>query len=226
MAQPYDDWAMSSESLLAFEDWLDFAYSSDEQSVLELHSGRAWDFVARDAYAEYLIRSWEDPQRWLLDRYSLKQIGTGLWRTPHVYANHDLPRELRLRGWVALRTLFRKVFTPLVSDSLAIMNELEMPADELNMICYMWWDMASFHYRKEGADDIDRSHFLALCRECLFSPRPVLQESAIHGLGHACSWEQSFPPARELLEEYLIADVAARPELVAYAREVLTGEIL
>lgn len=211
---------------LAFEDWLQLTFVTDpkhgEADELEERGSDA----IRLTYAEYTLWTWEEPQTWMLDRFKLFDYGRGIWYQRHIYADLELPAELRQRGWIALRNLFHKVFIPNVSDTLSDLLEQQGQSEWLNWGCFLWWKASPYHPTAEGYYEADHQNYLNLCRECLFSSKPAIQESAILGLSYASRENVPYPPALELLEEFLAKGVAARPELIPYATRAVGGEVL
>lgn len=71
----------------------------------------------------------------------------------------------------------------------------------------------------------DDAYFLAICRQCLASRKAAIQESAIHGLGHAIGIIGSLKEARVLLDNYIRSANFARPELLSYAKQAREGRV-
>jgi hypothetical protein len=208
-----------------FQDWLELAYSGDGSVVESLCSEERSNPKTICAYAEYVLWTWYEAKSLLLARFSLQQIGTRLWNEWHIYRDPELPRELRDQAWDALGNLWRTVFIPNVSDSLAYLNESSPGREKFDGACYMWWDVSPVHEDPERWSKNDEEQFIALCRECLDSGRPAIQEAIIHGLGHAFGWDRSYPPAEALLKDFLTTGAIPREELNAYAEIALSGKI-
>lgn len=206
--------------IVPFQEWLDSKFGGDEQRVGEIIRVERPDDVTLASYAEYNCWVWEDPKEWLLDRFSLQQIGRGLWQDWRPYLDINLPRDLRNRAWEAASVLFRDVFSPFVSDHLAHLNEV---GTGLNGACYMWWDVSCCSPESSRTEAIDMEYFLSITRECLFSERQAIQESAIHGLGECIPWGGVFQPAQDMLDEFIASGRSVRPELIRYAEEARTG---
>lgn len=210
---------------LSFEDWLQLTFVTDpkygEADDLEERGSDA----IRLTYAEYTLWTWEDPQTWMLDRFKIFDYGRGIWYQRHIYADLELPVEIRERGWMALRNLFQKVFIPNVSDTLSDLLEQQGETEWLNWTCFLWWKASPYHPSNAAYDAVDHQHFLDLCRDCLFSGKPAMQESAILGLSFSSN-EKPYPPALELLKEFVAKGVAARPELIPFANRAIAGEVL
>jgi hypothetical protein len=108
-------------------------------------------------------------------------------------------------------------------------------ADRLHHVTYMLWDITPLDYWPG-------LHEHAIIIPCLLdmleqvimtSSNPACVESALHGIGHASSYEKGAAAIEyvdrrreRMIDAFLVARQALRPELLAYARAARTGMIL
>lgn len=213
--------------ILPFDVWLDkkYAHISPENEPLFEWDEPEDHFETRAAIAEYVVWTWEQPKELLLDRYTLSQIGSALRNEHHVYADARLPDALRNRAWAALYSLFDHLFAKVCSSALGHLGERQSEATLLDGACYMWWEVSLYSPDAERFTSADHEAFLRFTEWCLRSASPVIQESALHGLGHAV-W--SFKMKRiieRLIDAFLEENLAARPELVEYALDARRGRV-
>ena len=213
----------SPRPVIPFEQWLDAKYLFDWKSVDENLAKEREHFETRNTYAEYVVRTWEDPKRWLLDRLPLEAIGKTLQHEGHVYVNNLLPRELRDRAWQALSVLFKELFEPHTSGKLGHKNER---LTDLDIACYMWWEQSPYFPGSPAVTEQDNKFFLGICDQCLRSPNASLQESALHGLGHSIGITNPLLASRDLINAFLKENRAARKELISYAKRAGRGRVL
>ncbi|MEQ1822776.1 MAG: hypothetical protein ABL949_09710 [Fimbriimonadaceae bacterium] len=204
--------------MIPFCEWLETRYSGGGPT----HDDH---FETRATYAEYVVLTWERPTEFLTTRFTLDQIGEVMMRERHVYGSAQLPRELRNRAWRALSPLCGELFAPNVSDSLSHRNESAKGTARLDGACYMWWDVSPFYPGNRSMTPVDSAFFVSICRECLASPKAAIQESAIHGLGHAVGISEPLIEARTALDDYIREANFARPELLQYAKRARKGRV-
>ena len=162
-----------------------------------------------DRFEENVIRSWSEPH--LKEKASAEQIGQAVW---------EILNEVDWQGteiFDAATILFRETLEPLASHRLA--NESH---DHLDVATFMFWDIARWYADKKAATEEQIRSFVALCSECLKSPKASIQESALHGLGHAVMYIDT---AKLAIDDYIEAGQFARPELKAYAKDARRGMI-
>lgn len=214
-------------AVIPFELWLEWSLTKD-------HSLVDWKIYSRiglppcyrnyplekPLYCGYALRVWEQPRKYLLDRFSINQIAEYLDNP----IQPDYQGELRDRSWAALKILFEEVFLPNVSDSLGHQSQINPSTKQLDTICYLWWELRT--YRPKRGSKVNDEHFLNFCKYCFYTGKPAIQESAIHGLGHSLQGKKDFPRARKLLQDFIHYNLATRPELNRYAQIALSGEIL
>jgi hypothetical protein len=214
----------STRPVIPFEKWLEAKFLDRWQDLDPNLNSERDHFENRCTYVEYVLWTWEDPKRWMLDRFDLQQIGRTMRDESHPYGNARLPKELRVRAWNALSCLFRDLFEPCTSGVLCHKNERSETPD-LDGACYMWWDVSPYFPGSPKMDQEDNKYFLSICEQCLKSPNATMQESAIHGLGHALGVPERLKEAATLLNGYLESDRFPRRELTKYAKKARHGRI-
>lgn len=217
----------SSRPILSFENWLQLALSGEGTKVEDAVLMGSADPEVRPAYAEYVLWTWENPAEILLARFDLERIAEFLRPGDQIYMDPGLPRSLRNRAWLALGNVFHRIFEPNVGNYLSHRNESAPACKALHEVCYMWWDVSYYYPGSSAAEEDDHRAFLALCSRCLQSPSAAVQESALHGLGHAVSgtkWIE--PPVHKMIDAYLSSGKVGRKELVGYARRARRGSVL
>jgi hypothetical protein len=104
-----------------------------------------------------------------------------------------------------------------------VLSHLDEPGgNELNRICYMWWDIMPIG-APAASPPSDPIHDACLSemQDILQLPSPACQESALHGLGH---WARAYPEfTAATIDAYLAANAKLRPELVRYAQVARAG---
>lgn len=203
---------------MPFEEWLDLKVGGLPKWHRPNDSKYDFDhFETRPTYAEYVVRTWEDPVGLLVGRYSLDQVGKVMWSEPLVCEDERLPLALRDRAWSALPNIFLTLFAKYSSPVLSHLNEKNSDTDELDGACYMWWDLRIVPYKDQ--------RFFELIEACLQTRHPALQESALHGLGEIAWCEEAHPRIDEIVDHFLDSKIAARPELVKYAKKAQVGQV-
>lgn len=140
----------------------------------------------------YLTRLPSDPIG-TLEGLSEEEIGVGLWsvldsgRPGTALAVNDATRSLdaRIACVHQIRTLYEELFVPRCAERLGHLSEQR---GRLEMICYMFWDVAVFGGppgEREG--DLFEDSVLDVLGDTLYLEHAACQESAVHGLGHRMS---------------------------------------
>lgn len=210
---------------MAFDDWVRAWFDHPEKE--------SWDWVGADdppelshadtlAYATQLFTY----SGTLLKAYSDTQVGSGLWAFINemdspLYALQDSgqPRPQRR---ACLRSAYR-VFKDLLATRCAeTLGHYSEKSSKLNTVCYMWWDI--FPLYTGAAPELDDT-VLTLMERTLALPHAACQESALHGLGH---WHRGAHAKRieAIIDAFLEAKAARRPELVVYAQNARRGAVL
>ena len=185
-----------------------------------------WDPKPEQAVG-YLTRLFENPEP-LADEFADSQIGQGLYYLVSESAGSycrflndgTVPIEARAACIGAMERVFARLFQPRCAPILSHLSE--PGGNELNRICYMWWDIAAVAaMSKPNRPDPIHEACLAVMRDTLKLPNPACQESALHGLGH---WAHAYPEfTAETINAYLAANPTLRPELVRYAKAARSG---
>lgn len=135
--------------------------------------------------------------------------------------NPHIPLPSRLSAVRSTVALFEQVMAPRCSPHLGHLDE--GPANALNSVCYMFWDLI-WH---QLYFDLNRAEIAAeitaTLRRQLAIPHDACRESALHGIGH---WVKTIPDLTELVDVFLAANPRLRPELVVYAQKARIGQML
>ena len=186
-----------------------------------------WEPEPRTGIA-YLTRLFSEGAEVLRD-FSDAQIGHGLDGLVNTSAVGDqpwmrdpsVPAVERAKAWAAVGLFFRDVLAPRCSQALGHLSEEGVP---LNMRTYMWWDgFPGFTSPDDAGRELVDLAELACLTSILQLDSAACQEAALHGLGH---WVRREPRCEAIIDHYLAAGSAVRPELVAYARGARSGCIL
>jgi hypothetical protein len=174
----------------------------------------------------HLTRLLADPVA-ALEGLTDEEIGIGLWSildsggTGTVLALNEeaLPLDERIACVRLMPGLYRELFVPRCEERLGHLSE---QGGRLEMICYMFWDVAAFGGppgTREG--NLLEDAVLDVLEDVIRLPHAACQESAIHGLGHRVGRHPERAPA--VLERWLRLDLARDPRLVDYARYACSG---
>jgi len=186
--------------------------------------GDWWEPEPRTGVA-YLTRLFsEGPEA--LQWFSDAQIAQGLYGLVNTSAvgdqpwmhDPDTPAEDRAAAWNAVAIFFAETLAPRCSPTLGHLSEEGAP---LNGRTYMWWDGFPGFTRPDDPQRelVDRAELDCL-KSVLALDSGACQEAALHGLGH---WVRREPRCEAIIDDFLAADRAARPELVAYAKAARSG---
>jgi hypothetical protein len=219
-----------SKSDLSYEQWIDYVFDHAVPFY-----GQAWHFEADadwwrpqpEQAVEYLARLFESPEP-LVDRFADSQIAQGLQYLVdngagaycRFLTDASVPIDARVSCISAISTLFARLFQPRCAP---VLSHLDEPGgNELNRICYMWWDIMPIG-APAASPPSDPIHDACLSemQDILQLPSPACQESALHGLGH---WARAYPEfTAATIDAYLAANAKLRPELVRYAQVARAG---
>ena len=199
-----------------FEDWLVAVFDESVEDPFP---------PAAEALA-HLTRLLADPVA-ALEGLTDEEIGIGLWSvldsggTGTVLALNEeaLPLDERIACVRLMPGLYRELFVPRCEERLGHLSE---QGGRLEMICYMFWDVASFGGppgTREG--NLLEDAVLDVLEAVARLPHAACQESAIHGLGHRVTRHPERTP--QILDRWLRLDVARDPRLVDYARSASSG---
>lgn len=216
---------------LSYDEWIDYVFDHavpfSGEAWYRDHEADWWSPRPEQAVA-YLTRLFDSPDQ-LLDRFADSQIGQGLYYlVDNSISNHclplaggEVPVDQRVKCIYAMLSLFIRIFEPRCPPILS--HRDEPGGNELNRICYMWWDVMPLAAATSKSRSPDPIHdaCLAVMRSTLALPNPACQESALHGLGH---WGRAYPEfTAATIDAYVAANSKLRPELLGYANSARTG---
>jgi hypothetical protein len=213
-----------------FEDWLRHVFDhpvTDPEWYFDLDAD--WWAGPASITAEYLARCFENADT-LLHSFSDAQLRQGLWYladvscSDHMFARTDpeVPQPLRQRAIRAMYDLFAQCYARLCTPHLIHRDELGF--SEINLVCYMWWDILPIYGGPHEPDRADAdAECLAVIERILSLDSDACRESALHGLGHG----HMYHPQRveEIIRGFLSNAAAVRPELRAYALAAQHGTV-
>jgi hypothetical protein len=174
----------------------------------------------------HLTRLFNDPVP-ALELFTDDEIGVGLWSvldsggagTVMVLNDRSLPVLDRIACVDAMRRLYGKLLAPRCSPRLGHTND---PGSGLEMVLYMFWDVASFAGPPDDWDgDLLEDAVLGLLEAVLYVNHAGLQESAIHGLGHRVGRHPQ--RAANILVRWKRRGLVCDPRLRSYADAAQVG---
>lgn len=210
----------------SFEEWRDIVFREDPEKVDPWWSsleGDQWD--QPNHVVDHLTRLCRDPLP-ALDGLTDAQINKGLWYLLGAWTQLYSTRVTGERSTTCIATiytLFELIFVPRCAPVLSHLNE--SGANDLNSICYIWWDEIGLHVKRWDRErrDMDQA-ILDVMRRTLALPNVACQESALHGLGHNIRGYRD--QVAVIIDEYLAANPDLRPELRVYAENARIGHVL
>jgi hypothetical protein len=175
---------------------------------------------------DHLTRLFGDPVG-TLEGLSDEEIGVGLWSvldsggagTALALNDASLPLAERIACVGQIPTVYRELFVPRCTERLGHLSE---QGGRLEMICYMFWDVACFGGppgQREG--NLFEDSVLDVLEDVLYLEHAACQESAVHGLGHRMSRHPDRAPA--ILARWLKSGPVRDPRLRPYAEAARTG---
>jgi hypothetical protein len=162
----------------------------------------------------------------LLAAFTDAQLNQGFWyllgcNSPWAwdFVEPGVPWPVRQRAFRSFIPLFRDFMAARCTPQL---SDCETPGSQLNMACYMWWDMDSMPSHGGEPEWAEQDHeVLAVMAEILTIPHDACRESALHGLNH---WQCDYPQETEkIIRDFLRQTPGLRPELQTYAEGAITG---
>lgn len=165
----------------------------------------------------------------LLARFTDAQLNQGFWYllsagcSDFMFAlvEPEVPLATRLRAVRSFIPLFEQVMAARCSPHLSDIDE--QPANPLNSVCYMWWDILPIHGKPEEADRTEfDAEVLRVLSRLLSIPHDACRESALHGVSE---WQLYYPRAESIVDEWLARTPGLRPELVSYAQRAKVGMV-
>jgi hypothetical protein len=175
---------------------------------------------------EHLTTLFADPVG-ALEGLSDEEIGVGLWSvldsggagTALALNDAALPLDARIACVRLIRNLCRDLFVRRCAERLGHLSE---QGGRLEMICYMFWDVACFGGppgEREG--NLFEDAVLDVLTDTLYLEHTACQESAIPGLGHRIRRHPERAPA--ILDRWLRQGKGRDPRLRPYAEAARTG---
>jgi hypothetical protein len=222
-----------SISSLVFDQWLAYVFDHPvEEDKPEWYfdpESDWWDGPAPETI-QFLTHAFENAAE-LFEPYTDAQLNQGLWYlASNACSNHMLAlldesvpwpdRQRCLRSMVAL---YQQCFAPRCLAALGHLDEL--PANPLNRVCYMWWDILPVYGRPDlpGRQAFDQE-CLQVMSAALALPNEACQESALHGLGHWAIYYREAVAA--IVDTYLKQASGIRKPLRQYALAARRGMVL
>jgi hypothetical protein len=218
---------------LTYDAWLEHSFGREVRigrNPWFFDEDHDWWAPTSATYVAYLTRLFEHPEE-IMDSFADSQIAQGLTYLVDVsavgddghLADQNVPVADRARMISATVMLFRRLFGARCTPHLS--HRDEAGAGILNGRCYMWWD--SFpSIGLDGDPNLGQLQQTALAAmaDILALDSIACRESALHGLGH---WQlQRHGDVEPIIDAFLAANPAIRPELAAYARAARSGCIL
>jgi hypothetical protein len=218
---------------LTFEEWLIAVF---DHPVEENKREWYWDFD-RDEWEEdsagtlqFMTQAFENAAE-VLGSYSDAQLNQGLWFlvdnscSNHMFAlmNESIPWQARKRCIYSIHHLYEQCFAPRCSPHLSHIDE--PVASPLNLVCYMWWDIApiSGHPEEPARREFDRA-ILDVMESTLQLDSIACRESALHGLGH---WQSQYPDrVGEIINKFSMEHRDLPKNLETYMMNAFTGYVL
>ncbi len=166
----------------------------------------------------------------LLGQYSNLQLRRGFWYIIDCGLSTELvslldksvPLQEKLEAIGSIYQLYKDCFLERCASSLSHLGESK--ENPLNVLCYMWWDVAPL---PATAGKIDNKEIDASClgamQKILTLDNDACRESALHGLGHA----KLYYPAEveNIVSNFIAANPKIRKELMLYARSAREGMV-
>lgn len=163
----------------------------------------------------------------LLSRFSDAQLNQAFWflvsggGSDFMFALVDsaVPLATRLRALRSFVPLFEQVMAVRCSPHLSHLDE--QPANPLNGVCYMWWDILPIHGKPEEPERTEfDAEVLRVLPRLLSIPHDACRESALHGVSE---WQLYYPFAEAIVDDWLARTPGLRPELFSYAQRAKVG---
>ncbi len=219
---------------LSFDEWIRYVFDHPITDPAWYWAGYGfWDPTAEPSITvSYLTSLFANSVTWL-SAFSDPQISQGLRYlvsnslSDHMFALRDgrVPLQQRLKGLQSMYNLFEELFLPRCSANLGYLGETDRgPANALDSVCYMWWDLLPIHGSTAGPDTpATADTILDVLTRSLGLNSDACRESALHGLGHWCYYD---PKRIEgIVDQFLAAHQHLRPELLTYARRARKGYV-
>jgi len=166
----------------------------------------------------------------ILGKYSNMQLKRGLWYIIDCGNSNELvslldksiPLQEKLDTIDSISLLYRNCFFERCDSSLSHRGEAK--ENPLNVLCYMWWDVAPLPATAGKTDNTEMDvACLRVMKNALLLENDACRESALHGLGHA----QMYYPAEvaKIVDGFVAANPKIRKELLTYAHAAREGMV-
>ncbi len=134
----------------------------------------------------------------------------------------SVPLLTRLRALRSFVPLFEQVMAVRCSPHPSHLDE--QPANSLNSVCYMWWDVLPIHGKPDEPERTDfDAEVLRVLPRLLSIPHDACRESALHGISE---WQLYYPSIEAVVDDWLARTPELRPELRSYAQRAKAGSVL
>ena len=215
----------------SFEAWVAHVFDHEVTKPEWYFSDDAdyWDGPNATTVA-YITRLFEDPIPHL-EGYADAQLNQGFWYlinnscSDFMFAllDESVAWNARSRCLGSFHDLFAKLLAERCTATLSHLDE--KPANPMNSICYMGWDIVPLH---EGMDVRNQRDFndnvMAVMSRTLSLPSVACQESALHGLGH---WQMYYSDeVRHIVDSFLARNPSMNAALRKYADAARAGAVL
>jgi len=222
-------WTPKRKPVMEFEEWVRYVF--DRPSDFDRYSDDGdlnWEQKADVPIICRYVTDLFSRSGELLAPYSDDQIGSALDHLFCVSGNHmaiRFSKHVQLADRVAMiraiESLYRRVFAVRCSNGLAHLDQIQRR--RLDGAVYMLWDYQMI-LSLEGSDvDAVNLATIDVLERVLTIDNAIVQESAIHGLGHAR--HDYSDRADAILKNWIATGLAARPELIAYAERARTDGV-
>lgn len=162
-----------------------------------------------------------------LIRFSDAQVGSGLWflfSNAHsdytmMIRNGTLTADQQAGVYESISHLYHGIFQQRCAETLGHLSE---NGTELNLICYMFWDVSPLAWLPEDCPAAIVEALFNVLKDALGIPHRACIESALHGLGELYCRHPEM--VERTLDEFLARSVLD-PALMNYAINARSGQI-
>ncbi len=199
---------MKSELPERFESWIRYFFDHEVRDPEWYWDTDAPDFEVTAEEGVELITATFQKAGECLRPYSNGQLEQGLWYMNSGWSGYinfvsdsEVALEKRLEAIRSIVDLYRDCFAPRCEEVLAARDENE---NELNGICYMFWDISPLAYlegnvhRKEISETV-----FSVLESILQINHRACRESALHGLGHIFSEGEDGRTVERIIDRFL-----------------------
>lgn len=162
--------------------------------------------------------------------YSRAAVAAGLWHIAQPLTleysralwDDKTSEDAAVSATRAMFDLFQKLFAPQCEPAMC--SGGSETGDQLNSICYMWFDLIGLDHGAESKITGDRmTTALETLDRVLSLSNIACQESALHGLGHIAYYKPAL--AKPIVEKFLRRAKSAPPKLRRYAELAAVGHV-